>query len=201
MQIYELAWIIPLLPLVAFLIVGFLGGKMKDKGGMVALAGVGGAMVLSLLVAYEVLTVGFEGAEHYFEQSMAWVTVGGYNLELGIYIDTVTALMLIVVSFVSTLVVIYSVGYMHDQGERRRRYFTEICLFVGVMLGLVLANNFLQMFIFWELVGLCSYLLIGFWFERPSAASAAKKAFLVTRVGDVMFMIGLFMLFDRPSRP
>jgi NADH:ubiquinone oxidoreductase subunit 5 (subunit L)/multisubunit Na+/H+ antiporter MnhA subunit len=194
MQIYELAWLIPLLPLAAFLIVGFLGGKMKDKGGLVALAGVGSAMVLSLSVAFQALTVGFDGAATYFEQSMAWVSVGGYDLELGIYIDTVTALMLIVVSFVATLVVIYSVGYMHDQGERRRRYFTEICLFVGVMLGLVLANNFLQLFIFWELVGLCSYLLIGFWFERPSAASAAKKAFLVTRIGDVMFMVGLIVL-------
>jgi NADH-quinone oxidoreductase subunit L len=192
-QIYELAWIIPLLPLVAFLIVGFFGGKMKDKGGMVALAGVGSAMVLSLLVAYQALTAGFVSG-HYFEQTMNWVTIGGYELGLGIYIDTVTALMLIVVSFVAALVVIYSVGYMHDQGERRRRYFTEICLFVGVMLGLVLANNFLQLFIFWELVGLCSYLLIGFWFERPAAASAAKKAFLVTRIGDVMFMVGLIVL-------
>ncbi len=194
MQIYELAWLIPLLPLVAFLIVGFLGGKMKDKGGMVALAGVGSAMVLALLVAYQALTAGFDGGATYFEQSMSWVSVGGYNLDLGVYIDTLTALMLIVVSFVAALVVIYSVGYMHDQGERRRRYYTEICLFVGVMLGLVLSNNFLQLFIFWELVGLCSYLLIGFWFERPAAASAAKKAFLVTRVGDVMFMIGLIVL-------
>ncbi len=104
--------------------------------------------------------------------------------------------MLIVVSFVATLVVIYSVGYMGEEGDRRRRYFTEISLFVGVMLGLVLASSFSLLFIFWELVGLCSYLLIGFWFERPSAASAAKKAFLVTRVGDVMFMIGLFILFN-----
>ncbi len=193
MQIYELAWIIPLLPLVAFLFVGFLGGKMKDKGGLVALVLIGSAMVLSLLIAFQALTAGFVSG-NYFEQSFNWVSVGGYNLDLGIYIDTVTALMLIVVSFVSSLVVIYSLGYMHDQGERRRRYFTEICLFVGVMLGLVLANNFLQLFIFWELVGLCSYLLIGFWFERPSAASAAKKAFLVTRIGDVMFMVGLIVL-------
>jgi len=174
MQIYELAWIIPLLPLVAFLIVGFLGGKMKDKGGLVALVLIGSAMVLSLLIAFQALTAGFEGG-NYFEQSWNWVTVGGYTLDLGIYIDTVTALMLIVVSFVASLVVIYSLGYMHDQGERRRRYFTEICLFVGVMLGLVLANNFLQLFIFWELVGLCSYLLIGFWFERPAARKCSSS--------------------------
>ncbi|QLH74618.1 MAG: NADH-quinone oxidoreductase subunit L [Methanomassiliicoccales archaeon] len=196
--IFKLAWVIPLLPLISFLIVGFLGKKMKDKGGVVAIALVGSAMVFSLMVAFGALTGNLpqhaEGA--YFEESFKWVELGsGYSFELGIYIDALTALMLIVVSFVATLVVIYSVGYMHEEGERRRRYFTEISLFVGVMLGLVLANNFLELFIFWELVGLCSYLLIGFWFEKPSAASAAKKAFLVTRVGDVMFMIGLIILF------
>ena len=90
---------------------------------------------------------------------------------------------------------IYSLGYMHEEGEKKRRYYAVISLFISVMLGLVLASNFLQMFIFWELVGLCSYLLIGFWNTRPSAASAAKKAFLVTRIGDNMFMIGLFVFF------
>jgi NADH-quinone oxidoreductase subunit L len=114
---------------------------------------------------------------------------------VGIYIDTLSALMLIVVSFISTLVVIYSIGYMHEEGLKKRRYYAEISLFIGVMLGLVLASNYLQMFIFWELVGLCSYLLIGFWYTKPSAASAAKKAFLVTRVGDVMLMLGLFIFF------
>ena len=103
--------------------------------------------------------------------------------------------MLIVVSFISTLVVIYSVGYMHEEGEKKRRYYAEISLFICAMLGLVLSSNFLQMFIFWEIVGLCSYLLIGFWNTKPSAASAAKKAFLVTRIGDIMFMLGLFIFF------
>ncbi|MFA5313877.1 MAG: NADH-quinone oxidoreductase subunit L [Methanomassiliicoccales archaeon] len=195
-SIYEVAWLIPLLPLISFLIVGFFGKRFKDKGGMVAIGMVGAAMVLSLIIAYGALT-GNLPSEGYFETSFVWVELGsGFAFELGIYIDTLTAVMLIVVSFVATLVVIYSVGYMHEEGERRRRYFTEISLFVGVMLGLVLANNFLELFIFWELVGLCSYLLIGFWFEKPSAASAAKKAFLVTRIGDVMFMIGLIIVFS-----
>jgi len=194
-QLYDLAWVIPLLPLISFLIVGFFGKKFKDKGGMVAIGFVGAAMVLSLTIAYGALTGNLPDAGFY-ESSIEWVVLGsGFTFELGIYIDQLTALMLIVVSFVATLVVIYSVGYMHEEGERRRRYFTEISLFVGVMLGLVLANNFLELFLFWELVGLCSYLLIGFWFERPSAASAAKKAFLVTRVGDVMFMIGLIITY------
>jgi len=191
MDILEYAWLIPVIPLLAFVIVGFLGAKMKDKGGMVAILGTAGGMVLALWVAFEVLTTG-----RVFEVSMDWVILSSeYRLEMGVFLDSVAAMMLIVVSLISFLVVIYSTAYMHDEGPRRHRYYTEICLFVGVMLGLVIANNFIQLFIFWELVGLCSYLLIGFWFERPSAASAAKKAFLVTRVGDVMFMIGLFLLF------
>ena len=198
--LFQLAWIIPLLPLISFLIVGFLGAKFSDKGGMIAIALVGAAMALSLAIAYAALTGGLpsHGAEGaYYTDTIEWVVLGsGFTLSIGIFIDTLTALMLIVVSFVATLVVIYSVGYMGEEGDRRRRYFTEISLFVGVMLGLVLASSFSLLFIFWELVGLCSYLLIGFWFERPSAASAAKKAFLVTRVGDVMFMIGLFILFN-----
>ena len=86
--------------------------------------------------------------------------------------------------------------FTYKEGDRQIRYFAEICLFVGVMLGLVIANSFLLMFIFWELVGVCSYLLIGFWYEKPSAASAAKKAFLVTRVGDVFLLLGLVILFN-----
>jgi NADH-quinone oxidoreductase subunit L len=203
-SIFEYAWLIPVFPLAAFFIIGFLGKKMKDKGGLVAAVGVGAAMVLSLMVAYEALIGNLpfhtglpEGMNPYYYLSESqWVNLGGgYTVDFGIYIDSITALMLIVVSFVACLVVIYSIGYMHAEGERRRRYFTEITLFVGVMLGLVLASNFLQLFVFWELVGVCSYLLIGFWFEKPSAASAAKKAFLVTRIGDVMFMIGLMILF------
>jgi proton-translocating NADH-quinone oxidoreductase chain L len=148
-------------------------------------------MVLALWTAFELLTTG-----RVYEVSMDWVLLSSeYTLEMGMFLDSVAGMMLIVVSFISFLVVIYSTAYMHEDGPRRHRYFTEICLFVGVMLGLVLANNFFQLFVFWELVGLCSYLLIGFWFERPSAARAAKKAFLVTRVGDVMLMIGLFLLF------
>ncbi|HSV41991.1 MAG TPA: proton-conducting transporter membrane subunit, partial [Methanomassiliicoccales archaeon] len=202
--LFQLAWIIPILPLISFVIVGFLGKKLPGRGGPIAVALVGASMVLSLIIAYAALTGGLpvHADGQYYTQNFEWVVLGDgidgqpFVLDIGIYIDSVTALMLIVVSFVATLVVIYSLGYMHEEGDRRRRYFTEISLFVGVMLGLVLANNFLMLFVFWELVGLCSYLLIGFWFEKPSAASAAKKAFLVTRVGDVMFMIGLIIIFN-----
>jgi len=192
--------LIPIFPLIAFVVIGFLGNKLFKKaegGGYVAIAMAAVSCFISLMVAYEILSGGYPG--ELFKQSLLWINVPGQDLSftfnVGIYIDTLTALMLIVVSFISTLVVIYSVGYMHEEGEKKRRYYAIISLFIGVMLGLVLASNYLQMFIFWELVGLCSYLLIGFWYTKPSAASAAKKAFLVTRVGDIMFMLGLFIFF------
>ena len=108
----------------------------------------------------------------------------------------IAGLLLLVVGVVSYLVVLFSISYMDDQGDRRVRYFAEISLFIAAMYGLVVANSFLLMFIFWELMGVCSYLLIGFWYEKPSAASAAKKAFLVTRVGDVFLLLGLVILYN-----
>ena len=195
-MISELAWLIPIIPLISFVVIGFLGNKLFKKwegGGYIAILTTAISCVLSLLIAYEVLSGGVPGGA--YKSSLEWLVVDGFTFNMGIYIDNLTALMLIVVSFVATLVVIYSVGYMHEEGEKKRRYYAIISLFIGVMLGLVLASNFLQMFIFWELVGLCSYLLIGFWYTKPSAASAAKKAFLVTRIGDIMFMVGLFIFF------
>ena len=192
----ELAWIVPILPLIAFVLIGFLGNKLFKKienGGYLAIGMAAISCFLSLMIAYEILTGSYPGGV--YKTSFEWLVVDGFTFNMGIYIDTLTAVMLIVVSFVATLVVIYSIGYMHEEGERKRRYYAVISLFIGVMLGLVLASNYLQMFIFWELVGLCSYLLIGFWNTKPSAASAAKKAFLVTRIGDIMFMLGLFILF------
>jgi NADH-quinone oxidoreductase subunit L len=199
MAFAEYAWLIPIFPLIAFVVIGFLVNRLFKKwegGAPVAILMTAISLVLALAVAFEALTTG-DGTP--FVQSLEWLVVqsGEFNFtfNMGIYIDNLSALMLIVVAFISTLVVIYSLGYMHEEGEKKRRYYAVISLFISVMLGLVLASNFLQMFIFWELVGLCSYLLIGFWNTRPSAASAAKKAFLVTRIGDIMFMIGLFVFF------
>ena len=193
MDIIDFAWLIPVLPLISFLIVGLFGKRMPEGGGYVAIIFSLASMVMSLLIAIPVLDGTYQGV---YEQSVTWLVLSDeYKLDIGIYIDQLTALMLIVVSVISTLVVIYSIGYMDKEGERKPRYYAEISLFIGVMLGLVLANNYLWLFIFWELVGLCSYLLIGFWNHKPSAASAAKKAFLVTRIGDIMFMIGIIILF------
>ena len=110
-------------------------------------------------------------------------------------IDNLSALLLVLVSFLSMLIAIYSIGYMHEESGKPR-YYAEIALFVAGMLGTVSADNFLQLLIFWEIMGLCSYLLIGFWYHKPEAASAAKKAFLVTRVGDVLFLVGILVIWN-----
>ena len=118
----------------------------------------------------------------------------GFSLVMGTLVDPISALMLIVVTVVGFLVMLYSIGYMHhDHGLPR--YYAELSLFLAAMTGLVLSDNLLEFFLFWELVGVCSYFLIGFYYEKPSAASAAKEAFLVTRVGDVMFLLGIFLYF------
>jgi NADH-quinone oxidoreductase subunit L len=118
----------------------------------------------------------------------------GFSLVVGTLVDPISALMLIVVTVVGFLVMLYSIGYMH-QDRGLPRYYSELSLFLAAMSGLVLSDNLLEFFIFWELVGVCSYFLIGFYYEKPSAASAAKEAFIVTRVGDIMFLLGVFLFF------
>ena len=124
-----------------------------------------------------------------------WVTVEPLEINIGITLDGLTAIMLVVVTSVSLLVQIYSQDYMRGDGGYYR-YFAYMSLFTASMLGLVLASNILQLFVFWELVGLCSYLLIGFWFHKDSARRAAKKAFLVTRLGDLGFLIAILIIYS-----
>src|SRR5512136_1832486 len=197
MMMIDYAWLIPLFPLIAFLIIALVPKKLLlgEGGAPWIIAMSAASFVLSMLVILDVLngnTLGPAGGQP--SPRIEWISVGSYQITFGIWVDQLTAVMLAVVSIVGTLVVIYSVGYMKAEGERKRRYYAEIALFIGVMFGLILADNYLLMFIFWELVGLCSYLLIGFWKEKPSAAKAAKRAFIVTRVGDIMLMAGLIML-------
>ena len=135
----ELSYLIPIIPFIGFLIVAFFGNKMKEGGAPITIGAVAITLVLSILVFFEVLENGS------YEASMSWVS--GTGLEVGIFIDSLTALMLIVVTFISTMVAVYSLGYMHDDPSKRR-YYAEFSLFVGSMLGLVLANNFLLMFIY-----------------------------------------------------
>jgi len=189
------SWMIPVFPLIAFSLILIFGLQDTEKGGSIALFGVSFSSVFSLAIAYDLFV---NGTAHgsYVESSRVWFSGSTYSFEFGTYIDSLAGLLLLVVGIVSYLIVLFSISYMDDQGDRRVRYFAEISLFIAAMYGLIVANSFLLMFIFWELMGVCSYLLIGFWYEKPSASSAAKKAFLVTRVGDVFLLLGLVILYN-----
>ncbi|HZK67742.1 MAG TPA: NADH-quinone oxidoreductase subunit L, partial [Chloroflexota bacterium] len=191
----ELAWLIPVFPFASFVAIAFVTRRWGRLSGFVAVAGILAAFLLAARLFGEVL--GGAHIEHQFD----WLPLAGGGaddsvLRLGFLVDPLTAVMLVVVTFVSALVIFYSQGYMHgDPGYSR--YFAFISLFCMSMLGLVLANSLLTLYIFWELVGLCSYLLIGFWYQKPAAAAAAKKAFLVTRLGDFGLLAGILMLWSR----
>lgn len=189
----DYAWLIPVLPIFSFLICLFMGKRFKEGGGYFVVAAIFGSFIISIMVLFEVVTGKVETP--YAPESQIWIDFGEYGyFEMGMLIDHLSALMLTLVSTLCLMIVIYSIGYMAHEGSKNR-YYAEISLFVVGMLGMVLANNFLQFLIFWEVMGLCSYLLIGFWYDKPSAASAAKKAFLTTRVGDLFFLAGIAVVF------
>ena len=183
---YEL---IPLLPLASFLIVGIFGHWLRDKAHLVAVPAVIVSWGISVLAFLDVAD-----GHHSTFRLYSWLTSGMLDVHIGITIDRLTSVMLLLVTTVSALVHVYTIGYM--QGEPGyARFFSYIALFTFSMLMLVLADNFLQLFVFWEAVGLCSYLLIGHWYERPQAVAAATKAFIVNRVGDFGFILGLLLVF------
>jgi NADH-quinone oxidoreductase subunit L len=185
-------WAIMLCPLVAWGLIALYVRKVPLAAGWLAILGVGAACVLSFVTLFNVIEADGGVAVHSHE----WFSAGDLQVNLGVRIDGLTAVMLVVVTTVAFLVQVYSTGYMQgDPGYGR--YFAHMCLFTTSMLGLVLADNLFQMFIFWELVGLCSYLLIGFWFHKPSAAAAAKKAFIVTRIGDLGLLAALLLVWTR----
>ncbi len=187
-----LIWAIIVAPLAAWGVIAASGRKFPVVAGWLAILGVGASLALSTIVLFDVLDADGGVAQYTHE----WFTAGSLTVNLGVRIDGLTAAMLMVVTSVSFLVQVYSTGYMKgDPGYGR--YFAHMCLFTASMLGLVLADNLFMMFIFWELVGLCSYLLIGFWFHKPSAAAAAKKAFIITRIGDLGFLAAVLLIWTR----
>lgn len=188
--------IIILSPFAAFLISAFFGGRIRDKAHWVSWVLVGISMVLSLGIFFTTVNRSLTDP-HFHGWQGAWLTVpaGDYTIKLGYQVDQLTAFMLVVVTFVGWWIQVYSTGYMHGD-KRYSRYFGFLSLFKSSMLLLVLADNLVALYAAWELVGLCSYLLIGFWFEKPVAARAAKKAFIVTRVGDAGFALGIFLAFS-----
>lgn len=180
--------LIPLIPLASFAIIAFFGKWLKEKSAWIAILASASACFISLKSISQVI----HGTT--FHQSFTWLAINQIPLEFGIAIDPLAAMMLFVVTFVGTLIVIYSVGYMHDD-PRYPRFFAYLSLFLFSMLGLVLSSTLVQIYLFWELVGLCSYFLIGFWFEKKSAAEAGRKAFITNRIGDIGFFLGIATFF------
>ncbi|HHT01857.1 MAG TPA: NADH-quinone oxidoreductase subunit L, partial [Firmicutes bacterium] len=183
------AWLVPLLPLMAFPVIIFLTGRNRLLSAAIAITLMGAAFLLSLMIAVEWLA---NPITH--EYAWSWIKIAGLEIEMGVLLDGISVMMLATVSLVALLVQIYSLGYMRDD-PGFSRYFAYLSIFTFSMLGLVIANDFLQFYVFWELVGLCSYLLIGFWFAKPLAAQAAKKAFVTTRGGDFFLLLGILILF------
>jgi NADH-quinone oxidoreductase subunit L len=187
------AYIIPLLPLASFFINIAVGKRLPRKGDWLSLATILAGLVMSVGIFLEVF--GAYDPNFKYHVVTPWLTVGDrFTLNVGVLVDNITAVMLLVVTGVSTLVHLFSVGYMHGD-PRYSRFFAYLSIFSFSMLGLVLAESFFFIYVFWELVGLSSYLLIGFWFEKKSAADACKKAFIVNRVGDFGFLIGTLIIF------
>ena len=180
--------VIVLSPLFAAILIGLAGKILGRKcSHWIANIGVALSFFLSTVVLYQIAT----GAEPAFNENIyTWLEAGGVSFHIGFLIDTLTALMMVVVTFVSWMVHIYTIGYMSEDSGYQR-FFSYISLFTFSMLMLVMSNNFLQLFFGWEAVGLVSYLLIGFWFKKESAIYANLKAFLVNRVGDFGFLLGI----------
>jgi NADH-quinone oxidoreductase subunit L len=192
--IAEILWLIPAVPILAS---GFIALLKQPKRRLAATLSIGSlsvSLLLSLYAFAHVVAGWAHGAAIRETVNFTWIQVGAAPVDLGWILDPLSAIMLVMVSFVGLLIFIYSTGYMaHD--ENFTRFFCFLSLFAGAMLGVVISNSLLLLFMNWELVGLTSYLLIGFWYQKPSAAAAAKKAFLTTRIGDVFFLLGIVWLF------
>lgn len=186
------AWLIPLLPAVGFVLVGFFLRRFPAVVAAVSVC----MSLLSFVLALGVGTGVIAGnitVDTPLIQRVPWFVITGLAVDMGVYIDPISAMMLVVVTLVALMVQIYSIGYMRgDAGFGR--FFAYLSLFAAAMLGLVIAVNFVQLFVFWELVGLCSYLLIGYYFHKISAREAAKKAFITTRIGDFGLLVGILFL-------
>ncbi len=210
--LFSVTWVVPIPPFLAFLAIVLFLNKNKRGSALVAI----GSAVLSLLLGWGIAFASFFSShfgEHPIDEAIYSIPTGATEFVIGYAVDPANALMLFMVPFLVLMIFIYSSGYMsfphhlqaaqyptaYAQGKdpRYSRFMAYICLFATGMLGLVVANNLLQFFVFWEVMGLCSYLLIGFWYEKASARAAAVKAFITTRIGDALLMIGLILLYVR----
>jgi NADH-quinone oxidoreductase subunit L len=185
-------WLIPAVPLAASLLILSLANSRRSAGAVLAIIGQVVALALSILAfSLTLQTPGFRVVHNF-----TWFTFGEQALRIGWVLDPLAAAMLVMIGLVGLCIFIFSIGYMADD-KNFTRFFAYLSFFSGAMLGVVIANSLLLLFVCWELVGLASYLLIGFWIERPSAAAAAKKAFITTRIGDMGFFLGMLWLYNR----
>jgi NADH-quinone oxidoreductase subunit L len=194
--ITQLLWLIPAVPIVASGVIAILKQPKRKTASTLAIGSLSFSLLLALIAFVHVVSGWSQGQAVRETVNFTWFQFGTTNVDLGWVLDPLSAIMLVMVTLVGLLIFIYSTGYMaHD--ENYTRFFCFLSLFAGGMLGVVIANSILLLFMSWELVGLTSYLLIGFWYQKPSAAAAAKKAFLTTRVGDVFFLLGIVWLFGQ----
>jgi NADH-quinone oxidoreductase subunit L len=187
MQLEAIPWIILFLPLLATVLIALFTQKDRKVSATLSITAVVAGFILSIIF------IAVNGWNPLPESAATWLAAGDLRIDFGLRLDLLSMPMLLVVTGVASVIHIYSWGYMRDDSGFSR-FFAFLSLFTFSMLGIVLANNFLQLFIFWELVGVSSYLLIGFWFERPAAADAGKKAFIVNRIGDFGFLLGILMV-------
>jgi NADH-quinone oxidoreductase subunit L len=194
-SITRLLWLIPAVPMLTSGVIALLKQPRRKIASALATGSLGFSLFLSLIAFVHVISSWAHGTVVRETVNFAWFHFGAARVDLGWVLDPLAAIMLVMVSFVGLLIFIYSVGYMtHD--ENFTRFFCFLSLFAGAMLGVVISNSLLLLFMCWEIVGLTSYLLIGFWYQKPSAAAAAKKAFVTTRVGDIFFFLGIVWLFS-----
>ncbi len=182
------AWIVAVLPFASAVLTLLFGKRTPGRGPVYGIAAIGAGFVLSLAILWHFVTGGGPGGS-----SVDWFTVGPLHMQLGQYVDGLTAVMLVVVTAVSLCVHVYSLGYMHGD-VRFTWFFVVLSIFTGAMLNVVVADNLFQLLLGWEIMGVCSYLLIGHWYEEKENSNAAIKAFITTRVGDVPFLFGIFAL-------
>jgi NADH-quinone oxidoreductase subunit L len=183
-------WLIPATPMVVAIFILSIGKTVRTTSAILAVIGQVAALIMSIFAFVPTLhTHGFRAIENF-----AWFTFGTQTLRIGFVLDPLAAAMMVMITLVGLCIFVFSVGYMSED-KNFSRFFAYLSFFSGAMLGVVVANSLLLLFVFWELVGLASYLLIGFWIERPSAAAAAKKAFITTRIGDMGFFLGILWLY------
>ncbi|MAM72011.1 MAG: NADH-quinone oxidoreductase subunit L [Gammaproteobacteria bacterium] len=191
----ELLWLVPTIPVIGFLILTLTQGKLSEvPAGIIGAGSIGLSFLVALLVGLDFMAMSEAGASSFSQNLWTWMAVGSFEAGFTLYLDGVSLVMMFIITGIGFLIHVYATGYMHDDPSFSR-FFSYMNLFVAAMLILVLGDNLLLLFMGWEGVGLCSYLLIGFWFKDPYNGYCARKAFVVTRVGDASMALGLFLLF------